>query len=109
MTTVEVFRQSGCIVGFEASGHTGYAEEGADIVCSAVSALTTAAVNGLTDILHLPVAVDSSDGRLYCMLGEDVAGTELEKAGILFETMVLGLSNIALTYGDYINIAEREV
>ena len=37
MTRVEFFDQDGRITGFTVSGHSGYAEAGADIVCAAVS------------------------------------------------------------------------
>ena len=57
MTTV-VFRMEGDrITGFEARGHSGYAEAGADIVCAAVTSavrLTECAVN---DVLGLEAAV----------------------------------------------------
>ena len=37
MTKVEIFNHDGRINGFSVSGHSGYAEEGSDIVCAAVS------------------------------------------------------------------------
>ena len=96
-------------MGFRATGHTGYAEEGSDIVCSAVSVLTQAAANGLTDVLKLSAAVQQAEGELYVMLEKGVTGGELEKAGIIFQTMVLALNDLARTYGDYIKMIEREV
>jgi uncharacterized protein YsxB (DUF464 family) len=36
------------ITGYKVSGHAGYSEEGSDIVCSAVSALTQAPLLGET-------------------------------------------------------------
>ena len=41
MTKVEIFNHDGRIHGFSVSGHSGYAEEGSDIVCAAVSAAVT--------------------------------------------------------------------
>ena len=41
--------------GFSVTGHSGYAEEGQDIVCAAVSALTQAACIGLVQIAELHV------------------------------------------------------
>ena len=45
MTTIEVFHRGAMISGFSAKGHTGYAEEGEDIVCAAVSAMTMLVIN----------------------------------------------------------------
>ena len=40
MTEITVFLKGGKPIGFDAHGHTGYAECGEDIVCAAVSAIT---------------------------------------------------------------------
>lgn len=96
-------------MGFEATEHAGYAHEGSDIVCSAVSALTITAVNGMTEYLKLPVGVESGDGYLYCELGADVSEADWQRAEILLETMILGLKAIARDYGDYLSTTEREV
>ena len=37
MTTVTFHTKDGRITGFDAEGHSGYAEAGADIVCAAVT------------------------------------------------------------------------
>lgn len=109
MTTVTIFRQNGRIAGFSAKGHTGFAEAGEDIVCSAVSAITQTAVLGLTEVLKLPAAVSVHDAKLSCMLEKDIADIDWQKAELILETMALGLRSIADSYGDYIKIIEREV
>ena len=55
-TTVTFVRRSdGALVGYRATGHTGYAEAGEDIVCAGVSALTQSTLNGLLNVLKAPV------------------------------------------------------
>lgn len=109
MTTITLFSQAGGLVGFESRGHSGFAPAGSDIACSAISALTISAVNGITGILRLPLAVEAKDGYLYAMLDKAVAGEDLKRARIILDTMALGLSSIAETYGDSIKIIERKV
>lgn len=109
MTTVTIFRQNGRIAGFSVKGHTGFAEAGEDIVCSAVSAITQTAVLGLTEVLKLSAAVSVHDAKLSCMLEKDIADIDWQKAELILETMALGLRSIADSYGDYIKIIEREV
>lgn len=109
MTEALLFRSRGRLVGFECRGHAGAGESGQDIVCSAVSALTITTINGLIELLKLSCAVDTDDGRLYCMLDSEVNGNELEKAELLLETMALGLRSIAEEYGRNLKISEREV
>ena len=45
MTKVTFFRNNGVLYGFEEEGHSGYADAGEDILCSALSAMTMLIVN----------------------------------------------------------------
>ena len=45
MTKITFFRSGGSFYGFEEEGHTGYADEGQDILCAALSAMTMLIVN----------------------------------------------------------------
>ena len=57
MTTV-VFRMEGDrITGFEARGHSGYAEAGADIVCAAITSAIRLVEATVNDVLGLAAAV----------------------------------------------------
>ena len=107
MTHVTLIRDRSGLVGFEAKGHTGYADEGSDIVCSAVSALTAAL--GINEVLKIQTALDITEANMYLMLPADISDQDCEKAQIILETMALGLRSIAATYGDYIKISERKV
>ena len=61
MTHVTLIRDRSGLVGFEAKGHTGYADEGSDIVCSAVSALTQTAALGINEVLKIQTALDITE------------------------------------------------
>ena len=56
MITITVKKRNGNYLEFVSKGHAGYAEEGQDIVCAAVSVLVINTVNslilGLTEIEH---------------------------------------------------------
>ena len=45
MTKITFFRQNGIFWGFQETGHTGFGEEGDDILCSAISAMTMLILN----------------------------------------------------------------
>ena len=47
MTTVVFYKSNGIYYGFEEQGHTGYADEGSDILCSAISAMTMFLINAI--------------------------------------------------------------
>ena len=95
------------IRGFELTGHAGFAEEGQDIVCAGVSALSIAAVNGLERFLPLAPNVQEGDGHLSCRL-EGISEQDLEKAQWILQTMKLGIEQIQSAYGHhYIFIDQR--
>ena len=45
MTTITFYKSGGFYYGFEEQGHTGFAESGEDILCSALSAMTMLIIN----------------------------------------------------------------
>ena len=45
MTKIVFFRSNGVFYGFEEQGHTGYGEEGDDVLCAALSAMTMLIIN----------------------------------------------------------------
>ena len=47
MTTIVFYKTGGFNYGFEEQGHTGYAEAGEDILCSALSSMTMLIINAI--------------------------------------------------------------
>ncbi len=45
MTKIVFYRSGGVFYGFEEQGHTGYGEEGNDVLCAALSAMTMLIIN----------------------------------------------------------------
>lgn len=101
-------KNSGKILEFNIEGHAGYGEEGEDIVCSAVSAISYTIVNGITEVLKINVEHNIKDGFLQLSL----RGNSLEEIGkcqVLLETMLLGFKSMEISYGDYIKVQVEEV
>ncbi len=107
MTQVILKRKNNKIIAFEVSGHTGYAEEGADIVCASVSSVVWTVVNALQNILGLGISYIEDDGYIKCTLPE-LSENEREKADILLEGMAQFFSELQKQYGDYISKTEVE-
>ena len=57
MTTITFRSEGGRIIGFDSQGHSGYAEEGADIVCAAVSSTIDLVIATINDVLGLAASV----------------------------------------------------
>lgn len=107
MITVHVYQKSDSeYIGFETSGHADYADEGYDIICAAVSALTVNAVNSIEAFTSDTFEGEQKDGYLKCMVTGSVSTT----TALLLKSMVLGLEMIRENYGnEYIHLIFKEV
>lgn len=109
MTTIELFMDQGLWCGFAAYDHSGFAREGEDIVCAAVSAITQTALLGLTDGLLIDVLVEMSEARLLVNLPKAVDRKKRRDAHVIIDTMRLGLTSIALDHAEWVNIKEQRI
>lgn len=101
-------KNSGKIVSVNLSGHAESSDEGYDMVCSAVSAISLTIANGITDILKINPSMSLEDGFLsmnFNMLSLE----EIDRCQVLLETMLIGISGIETNYGDYIRVEIEEV
>jgi len=96
------------IVSVKLSGHAESSDDGYDVVCSAVSAVSITITNGITEILNIKPIIGIEDGFLSLDLNK-LTNKEIESSQILLETMLLGLKNIEINYSDYINVVLEEV
>ena len=112
MTTVCFFRDraSRRLLGFEATGHAGYAEEGQDIVCAEVSALTQATLNGLRNVLGAPVIfdVDPEEALVTARLMPEATDQQVDGAQILLRTLLEALQAIQRDFPQNVRIIFKE-
>ena len=95
--------------GFMLNGHAGAADYGKNIVCAAVSVLVINTVNSLETFTAEPFSLENDSSGGYLKL--EFEHNELSKeAGILMDSMVLGLQGIR-DHGNkkYIRIIFKEV
>ena len=109
MTKVTIYKnvKNEC-VGFKALGHAGYAEEGEDIVCAAISILTINTMNAIETFTDADVFLNTDEelGLIEYKVDEPTKETSL-----LLDTMVLGLKTMAddKNYAEYIDLKFEEV
>ncbi len=111
MTRCTLFVDSAShITGFSIKGHSGYAEEGSDIVCAGISALVITTENALCKLVKLsPAERGGEDGFVEVMLPEKMTDAQMHDAQLLLSALHLGLENIAQDYPDYVRLATRRV
>ncbi len=105
MITISLFRnKEQKMVHFSVSGHAGYAEKGADIVCASVTTAAFTAVNGLTDVAKIEALAEVREGYLSCRLPKVLSHKQREAADLLLESMVLTFENLQEQYAAYVTV-----
>ena len=106
MIKITVYRNSDGYTGFKSQGHAGYAEEGYDIICAAVSVLTVNMINSIEAFTHDCFHVKQKDGFIECRFVQPLS----EASVLLMDSMILGLQDIEKDYGnEYIRLIFKEV
>ena len=105
MTKVEIFNQDGRINGFSVSGHSGYGEEGSDIVCAAVTTAVTFAECTINDVLgnHANVRV-KDEPRITLTLPATCDDEDAVQA--VLTGFMLTMCSLRDDYPDYIEVME---
>ena len=108
MTTVTFHMEGERIVGFTVQGHSGYADEGSDIICAAVTSavrLTECAVN---DVLGLQagVKVNDQDASITLKLPRNLEGEADQVSQTLLAALMVYLVQLQEEYPEHINVME---
>lgn len=110
MTVIKIFRDSsGNIIKAQLSGHTGYSEEGSDIVCASVSSVVFMTLNGIEKVLGIDFGYETDDGYLFFVLPDDLEDDNRKNINILLDSMYLFLKDLQKQYPGNICITELEV
>lgn len=108
MTTVAFTMEGSRITGFTSSGHSGYAEEGEDIVCAAVSSvigLTECAVNTVLG-LAASVKIDEANARISLHLPGGLSEEDEHTCQTLMVSLMVYLAQLQEEYPDHITVME---
>ena len=106
MTKIEFFTEDERITGISVSGHSGYGEEGADIVCAAVSAAVKLTECTINDVLgeHAKTRVNEEEARVTLNLPAACENEEAVQA--VLTGMMLTMCSLRDEYPDYIEVLE---
>jgi len=103
MTTLCFLKRDDLPCGFEFKDHTGYAEEGEDILCAAISSAVYLTVNTITDIIGLDADIEEDDGYMRMVIGESD-----DKAECLLRGLRLHMEGLREQYPKFIKITDKE-
>jgi uncharacterized protein YsxB (DUF464 family) len=110
MITVRFEKCDGNVRSVRVTGHSGYADAGEDIVCSGISVLTIAVINGLTEVVGLrdeAVIVSLEPG--HTAFNVPLSNDPQKKIAIaaLIDTYELNVRATADEYQDYVKVIEK--
>lgn len=108
MTKIEFFRKNGDIVRYKASGHSGYAEVGNDIICSSISTALQLPLMSLTEVLKTKAKFKINDYGFLEVDLKEINKADYEKIYVLLETVVLFLKELSKQYPKNIKLVEKE-
>ena len=110
MTTITFRSEGGRIIGFDSQGHSGYAEEGADIVCAAVSSTIDLVIATINDVLGLAASVKirESDAFISLRLPGSLGQTAESTCQALLTGLMLYFTELHDAYPDNIEILEED-
>ena len=110
MTNITIVKIKQNVTTIEATGHSGYAQEGSDIVCAAVSTLLEHLINGLTEIVKVKVdyVVDETIPHLSVTLPKDLDKETMINCQILMKSVEMSLKQVADGYQKFIKIKEKQ-
>ena len=108
MTTVSFHLEGSRIVGFEVKGHSGYADEGSDIVCAAVTSAVRLCECAINDVLGLEasVKVRQKDASISLKLPGSLGQTNESTCQTLLTALMVYLTELHEEYPENISVLE---
>ena len=109
MINILVLKDKENIITIEATGHSGYAESGSDIVCSSVSTLLQSLINGLIEVVKAEpkYMIDEDIPHLSVSISQ-LPADKMHDAQLLMRTTYLSLVDISNSYAKFIKIKEKQ-
>ena len=110
MTSVTFLTEGNRIIGFDAAGHSGYAQEGEDIVCAAVTSAVRLVEATVNDVMGLcaSVKVNEKTAAIHFRLPGSLGPTAENTCQNLMTGLMVYFSELHVEYPDFIEVQESE-
>ena len=115
MTTITFYKADGFFYGFEEQGHTGFAESGDDILCSALSSMTMLIINAIevsyASNVEYTIDEETTDIRLIAKSALPKYESDEKKqyaVSGLIQAYFYQLMDLVEEYYDYLDVKEIE-
>ncbi len=100
------YSKNGAYSGFNIKGHSGYSEQGSDIICASVSSAAYMVCNTLTEVMGVKAtATVNNNGEMTVIIPEEYA----QKANDILSGLELHLKELSRQYPKNVTITTTEV
>ena len=108
MTTAEFHTEGRRITGFTVRGHSGYAPEGEDIVCAAVTSAVRLVECAVNDVLGLgaSVKIREKDASIHLRIPGGLSAENESVCQTLLAALMVHFVQLAEEYPDHITVLE---
>lgn len=106
MTNIKICQKNGKIVSFKVSGHSGYAENGSDIVCASISTLAQSTILGISEVLGIKcnTKINENLPMLSFEFFKNTSKEDIENSQTLLSTFKLSVENLSKQFKKYISL-----
>ena len=110
MTTVTFFSEGSRITGFSVEGHSGFADEGADILCAAITSAVRLTECAINDILGLEASVKirEKDASISLKLPGGLGQTNESTCQTLLTALMVYLTELTEEYPDHLIVFDND-
>ena len=109
MTKACFYKADNLFSGFEISGHALLLEDGPDVLCAAVSSMTSLVVNTLTDVFGAELLFKENEA-LAVISAKVISCPDENRYAVsgVIEGFILQLQDLALQYPDNLNVTVKQ-
>ena len=110
MINITIVKIKQNILTIEATGHSGYAEQGSDIVCASISTLLQHLINGITEVVNVKAdyVIDEEIPHLSITLPKELDNEKMKQCQILMKSVEQSIKQVAYGYKKFIKIKEKQ-
>ena len=108
MITITFHSKGNRLTGFTVSGHSGYAEAGADIVCAAITSAVRLIECAVNDVLGLAASVKTREAEISLKLPGGLGQANEETCQTLLASLMVYFSQLQEEYPENILVLDED-
>ncbi|MBQ7603265.1 MAG: ribosomal-processing cysteine protease Prp [Clostridia bacterium] len=111
MTDIKIYKKGDQYTRIICDGHTGYGQEGEDIVCAALSSIVQTAALGILGVIGVNAKINRDDkaGYFDMIIPDNLNESAMHDVQIILGTMMCGISELHDEYSDFIDMEVCDV